>query len=272
MPLSASFSIFHTVDVALYVVLYPGVVLCLGLMLGSFSTALIDRVPKGISWVYDRRLGSARSACPSCRTVLGFADLVPLFSWVFLKGRCRYCGAQIGSIYPLAELACVVGCLGIFAAHGLNGPSLLMMLATPFLVALFVIELRHRLLPTHLVVILTGIGLCYILAAFPLLGGTLILATRLVFGALCVLVASGACLIAGPWLNRVGVGWKEVKIIGVAGLWIGLEGLPLFCIAAGVIWALLGFFFEYVKKQPLVPLGPALISALYVVLTLNARG
>ncbi|HRC26205.1 MAG TPA: prepilin peptidase [Alphaproteobacteria bacterium] len=270
--MSASFSIFHTVDIALYVILYPGVVLCLGLMLGSFSTALIDRVPKGISWVYDRRLGSARSACPSCRTVLGFADLVPLFSWVFLKGRCRHCGARIGATYPLAELACVAGCLGIFAAHGLNGPSLLMMLAMPFLVALFVIDLRHRIVPPHLVVILTGIGLCYLLTAFPLPDGGLIVAGRLGFGLVCLLVASAVCLTGERWLNRVGMGWEEVKIVGAAGVWIGLEGLPLFCIATGVIWASLGFFFEYVKKYPLLPLGPALISALYVVLTLNARG
>ncbi len=264
----SSLSFFETVDA----VLYPGVVLCLGLMLGSFSTALIDRVPKGISWVYDRRLESARSACPSCRTVLGFADLVPLFSWVFLKGRCRHCGARIGVTYPLAELACVAGCLGIFAAHGLNGPSLLMMLAVPFLVALLVIDLRHRIVPVHLVVILAGIGLCYLLAAFPLPDGGLIVAGRLGFGLVCFMVASGACLIGERWLSRVGVGWKEVKILGVAGLWIGLEGLPLFCIAAGIIGALLGFLSRYVKKCPPVSLGPALILALYVVLTLNARG
>lgn len=76
-----------------------GVFFCFGLIIGSFATALVYRLPRGLDWV------SARSRCPSCGHVLGVPDLVPVFSWLFLRGRCRHCGTKIPARYPLIELS-----------------------------------------------------------------------------------------------------------------------------------------------------------------------
>jgi leader peptidase (prepilin peptidase)/N-methyltransferase len=73
-----------------------GVVIFTGLVLGSFATALAYRLPRELSMVT-----RVHSQCPSCAHNLGVPDLVPLFSWVFLRGRCRYCQAPIGLQYPL---------------------------------------------------------------------------------------------------------------------------------------------------------------------------
>ncbi|MDD3028951.1 MAG: prepilin peptidase [Alphaproteobacteria bacterium] len=71
----------------------------LGSILGSFATMLAYRLPRRQSIVFPR------SRCPSCGTALGVADLVPLLSWLFLKGRCRHCRAPIDRSYFLIELS-----------------------------------------------------------------------------------------------------------------------------------------------------------------------
>lgn len=68
----------------------------LGLIMGSFSSAMIHRLPSGVG-VFSP---GQRSACPYCNHTLGVRDLIPLFSWLFSRGRCRYCSASIPALYP----------------------------------------------------------------------------------------------------------------------------------------------------------------------------
>lgn len=77
--------------------LRAGLFFCLGACIGSFATALMHRIPRKLNWATDR------SRCPCCNHVLGAQDLVPVFSWVFLKGKCRYCHVRISPRYPLTE-------------------------------------------------------------------------------------------------------------------------------------------------------------------------
>ena len=71
-----------------------------GALVGSFLNVVLWRVPRGESVV------SPGSHCPSCETFLRPIELVPILSWVALRGRCRTCGASISARYPLVELAC----------------------------------------------------------------------------------------------------------------------------------------------------------------------
>jgi len=68
-----------------------------GLLFGSFANVIVYRVPKGLSIIMPP------SACPQCNTRLKPPDLIPVFSWVFLMGRCRYCKASISLRYPITE-------------------------------------------------------------------------------------------------------------------------------------------------------------------------
>ncbi|MBU6234619.1 MAG: A24 family peptidase [Alphaproteobacteria bacterium] len=87
-----------------------GLFFVLGTCLGSFVTALQYRLPRNLNWTTDR------SRCTSCKHTLGAPDLVPVFSWLFLKGRCRHCGTRIHWRYPVIELCfglagVVISCL-----------------------------------------------------------------------------------------------------------------------------------------------------------------
>lgn len=71
-------------------------VVVIGLCVGSYLAALLYRLPRGVT--------GARSACPSCGHTLAARDLVPVLSWLALRGRCRYCAARIGARYTLIEI------------------------------------------------------------------------------------------------------------------------------------------------------------------------
>lgn len=86
----------------------------IGLCLGSFITMLSYRLPRRISIVMPP------SQCPSCHHTLKPGDLVPLFSWLIAKGRCRYCRHKIGSRYILIELATAALSAASFAFIGFS--------------------------------------------------------------------------------------------------------------------------------------------------------
>ncbi len=73
-----------------------------GASLGSFLNVVLWRVPRGESLV------SPPSHCPACDTDLGPAELVPIASWLALRGRCRHCGVHISARYPLVEAGCAL--------------------------------------------------------------------------------------------------------------------------------------------------------------------
>lgn len=81
----------------------------LGGAMASFAWVVIDRVERGAGLM-------GRSACASCGRVLGPFELVPLFSWLFLRGRCRGCGSRISVAYPVTEAS--FGLLALFMAYG----------------------------------------------------------------------------------------------------------------------------------------------------------
>jgi prepilin signal peptidase PulO-like enzyme (type II secretory pathway) len=116
----------------------------LGLSLGSFSSAIAYRLPRGESWIRKGSGEAARSRCPNCSTQLTLFDLVPVMSWVALRGKCRYCQAKISPLYPALELLGGVLAVLFFFTYG---ASLLLLLALgllPFFLAVLIVVLTSE--------------------------------------------------------------------------------------------------------------------------------
>ncbi|MDD5041098.1 MAG: prepilin peptidase [Candidatus Peribacteraceae bacterium] len=109
----------------------------LGLVFGSFGTVIISRVPAG------RHLGG-RSRCPRCTHVLGAVELVPLFSYLLLRGRCRHCSRSISVFYPLLELASALLFVLAFFIGSTPLPSLLLAFSLWLLLLIAVIDARTQ--------------------------------------------------------------------------------------------------------------------------------
>jgi leader peptidase (prepilin peptidase)/N-methyltransferase len=193
-----------------------------GLLVGSFLTVVIHRIPRKETVV------AGRSRCPSCGTTIRARDNVPLVSYLLLRGRCRGCGASISPEYPLTELS-----TGLLAAGAsLRYHSLLVagMVAAflAVLLALALIDARHRVLPNR-IVYPAAIGFAVIIMAGDIAGGGVDLRSAAVGFA-----AFGGGLLLIAILSPRGMGMGDVKVAFLIGLVLGSVALSSVAVAAGV--------------------------------------
>jgi len=182
-----------------------------GLIVGSFLNVLIFR--------WGERPLTGRSVCASCRRRIAWYDLIPVVSWVLLRGRCRMCGAKISIQYVLVE----AGTAAIFALIGLSPlPILMRLLALPIaalLVAIAAYDLRHTIIPDAWVY--TFISLAFLSQLLTLLpqGSD--------FLALILSGPAAAILLFAMWLVSYGrwMGFGDVKLaLGIGYLLGPLSG------------------------------------------------
>jgi len=121
-----------------------GIAFVLGLLLGSFLNVVILRIPKGESVVF------GASHCTTCGEKLKPWHNIPLFSWLFLRGKCAYCQSHISIQYPLIELSSGFIFLIIANKFGLQLPTFFIALCFLMLLALSVIDLRYKMVPDSL--------------------------------------------------------------------------------------------------------------------------
>ena len=189
-----------------------------GLLLGSFTTVVAHRVPRGESIV------GPRSRCPACGVQIAAYDNIPVFSWVLLRGRARCCGASISPRYPLTEL--VLG--GLYAATVLvlwddPGEVALGLVFVTVLMAVTLTDLERRIIPNK--VLAVGALLAVAIAAVSDPGS---LPERVIAAA-----AAGGLLFLAALAYPRGMGLGDVKLAATMGLFLGRN------VAAAIFVALL---------------------------------
>jgi len=237
-------------------------IIFLGLVLGSFSTALIYRVPRKLPW------GNERSSCPVCKSTLGVFDLFPILSWVISGGKCRHCSNKIPCIYPMIELTSVVLCLLVYLVFGFNAETFFIILAVPILISLFFIDIEHMILPNQLTFILFAVGGGRLI--FNLVYNTSLdnyylyehVAGTFIYAFLAWLLG----VVFTKILKKDALGFGDVKFFGLAGLWLGVSILPYFLILSGGLAILFSICWKITFKTEVFPFGPALVLSLYVLL------
>jgi leader peptidase (prepilin peptidase) / N-methyltransferase len=234
--------------------------LFLGLAVGSFVNALVWRLYKRRDWVRER------SECTNCGHKLGVKDLIPVLSWISLKGRCRYCKKAISPQYPLVEA--LTGLLFMFSyvfwplGFGPAGTAVFMLwlFMLTLLVALSVYDLRHMLLPDKLVKLAGLTTISYIVVQFtqqPPVGVLIAsLAGLISFGGLFYILYQVS---GGRW-----IGGGDVKLGFVLGAWLGsviLSMLSIFLASvAGSFAALVLALQGRATRKTRLPFGPLLIG------------
>ena len=208
--------------IGLYVIVF-----LFGIVIGSFLNVCILRLPKGESIV------SVPSHCCSCGKRLRWWELIPLFSWLALRGRCSGCRARISAQYPLIEAA--NGLLWVLAlrAAGLTPDMLLISLLLSALLVLSVIDARtHEITPgINWIILALGVIRFAFYHGHPL---------NTILG----LAGLGGFFLA-VWLLSAGraLGGGDVKLMAAAGLFLGLRdgllGLILACFLGAIIHVVL---------------------------------
>lgn len=233
----------------------------LGACMGSFLNVAAHRSLQGRSW-----WGNERSMCESCGHTLGALELVPVFSWLALRGRCRNCGAKISVRYVLVEIACAVLAVMIALKWGVSWAGLVVAVGTCGLV----------------VNSLTDIESGEVLDLFAVVPGVLCLIVRIAGGRWALLdgalgaLAGWGIFAAIIFLSRGGMGWGDATFMMGMGAVLGLRFtlLAFYCgIMAGGLWALVLLAIGRVKwgRHDSLPLVPFLSAGCFVVMIWGAE-
>ncbi|HEX5609935.1 MAG TPA: prepilin peptidase [Solirubrobacterales bacterium] len=218
----------------------------LGLVAGSFVTAVAHRVPRGVS------IAGVRSECPGCGATIAAYDNVPVVSWALLRGRARCCGKPISPRYPLTELTLGV----LFAATVLvyrdePAEAVIGMVFLAMLAAVTLTDLEQRIIPNK--ILLAGAIICLAIAVPTDPGG---LPERAIAAA-----AAGGLLFATALVYPQGMGLGDVKLTATIGLFLGRAVAPalLFALLAGSVvgLALIARHGAGARKMT-IPFGPFL--------------
>lgn len=251
----------------------------LGVSAGSFLNCVVYRLNLAATSQESRQSASplrgiksfllGRSFCPQCKHQLSWKDNIPLLSFLFLHGRCRYCQKKISLQHPLVELA--TGLLFVLIFLYFETENLLILLfygfLTASLIAIFVSDLLYFTIPDEVVypaIIVTGIAHLFYrptvrgVPAGHLGGGTV---TAVLPFLLTGLVAA-LFFIFLVWVTRGrGMGWGDVKLAALMGLFLGFPKIIIALYLAFLTGALVGVILILLKKKQLgekIPFGPFL--------------
>ncbi|WP_080800935.1 prepilin peptidase [Arabiibacter massiliensis] len=254
----------------------------MGAVMGSFINCMAWRIVHGES------VWKGRSHCATCDHQLSALDLIPLISWLVLRGKCRYCGQRISPRYPLVELLLAAYFASIVAAYGLTVHALSLCVLGCILMGLSLVDLDTFTIPNGFIVaaILTW------LATFAFYGvdlGSIGLGT-LTLGlagspVLAVLVDGlvGAFAVAGAMLalsfafdkvvGRQSLGGGDVKLLFTVGLFLGVAGSVLNLIAACIVGIAFSFATQRARARAddprVFPFGPSIALATWFTLVLG---
>lgn len=221
-----------------------------GLAVGSFLNVVIYRSK------IKKSIFKPKSFCPHCKHVLAWYDLIPVLSFISLRGRCRYCHKKISLQYPLVELATgILFALFYLQAGGLNGKLFFDLFFTSILIIVFVYDLKHYLI-LDIIILVGAIGaiLSSIFLGKPEFPQSLI--GSFVGGgffALLVLVSSG------KWM-----GGGDVKLSFLIGLILGWPQILLALFIAFMVGSVIGLILIALKNKTLksaVPFGTFLTAS-----------
>ncbi|WP_333687754.1 A24 family peptidase [Methylococcus capsulatus] len=262
-----------------------GVALCgsFGLIIGSFLNVVIHRLPLMMEQAWRRECGELLepgtgrpvgeaeynlwrpgSQCPHCQAPVRFWQNVPVFSYLWLRGRCAACGTAISWRYPLVET--LTGVLFAMVAwhFGASWQALAACALTAGLIALAFIDLDHLVLPDDITLPLLWLGLllnaqglfCSLeTALYGAVAGYLLLWT----------VHRGFLLLTG----REGMGFGDFKLLAMLGAWMGWPMLPVIILFSSISGAVIGSVALAVGgkgRDTPIPFGPFLAAGGWIAL------
>ena len=239
-------------------VFFAALAAVLGLVMGSFLHCAAWRAARGESFI------KGRSRCPSCGHTLGAGELIPLFSWLVQRGRCRACGQRIPARYPLSELAFAVISVLCLMRFDLTVECARNYVFLCCLFFLTVTDLDAQIIPDGCHI--TAAAAWALTAAFVFTdwrqAGLHVLAA-VVYGGGMLAVA----LVMDRVLGRDSMGGGDIKLIAVSGLYLGMIGTLFTVIIACFIGLLFYLLLKNRERGAAFPFGPSIaVSAALMLL------
>lgn len=234
-------------------------VFLVGLFIGSFLNVCIYRIPRGESIAFPP------SHCTCCNTRLNFFDLFPVLSYLFLKGKCRYCGEKISPRYAIFELLTAVMFLAIYLTFGLTITTLKYLILVSFLIVIGMID--YDTTDVYSITTYSGIAVGVIFIFINYFMGLQV--KPYIYGG--ILAGATIALII---IFTGGMGWGDFEIALMCGLYLGFEKSIVLLFSSFIIGGVVGAFLILTKKKTkndYIPFGPSIASAALFTLLFGER-
>lgn len=232
----------------------------LGLAVGSFLNVCIDRLPQ------NKSIAFPPSHCEGCQHKLAAKDLIPVFSYLRLRGRCRYCQASVPRRLFWVELATGVVFALLAWHYGLSPALGIMAFYACLFIVVSVIDLDHGLILNK--VVYPSLVVALLLALLPRPWLTQWIVTGIANAAIGGAIGFGIFLLIAL-VSRGGMGWGDVKLAGLIGLATGFPLVFLSIIMAAILGGIVAVAMVIAKKKQrrqTIPFGPFLAVAAMITL------
>ncbi len=221
-----------------------------GAMVGSFLNVCIYRLPKEESIIWPG------SHCPHCNKPIKYYDNIPMISYLFLRGRCRYCKEPISIQYPLVEGVTALSSLFLIIKFGLSLSYLIYFAFVAALIVIAIIDLYHQIIPD--VISLPGVGV-------GLLASIIIPQITFFDSLIGILFGGGSLFLVATlyqWLfKREGMGGGDIKLLAMIGAFLGWKAVILTILLSSLIGSITGITIMVLKGKDFkyaIPFGPFL--------------
>lgn len=234
-----------------------------GIIIGSFLNVCIYRIPK------EENIAYPSSHCPQCGTSLKCYDNIPLFSYIFLMGKCRYCQAKISLQYPIVEF--INGCVYLILYHHFDLSLDFVFYALIFSVLIVVtsVDLKEMIIPDILVIIILILS-----SIHKFLNYIIYDISPELFNSFLGLLLAGGLFLAIVILSRGGMGGGDVTLIGALGYVLGIRLVMLNILLSFIIGALISIVLLVTRvksrKDP-IPFGPFIVLAFFITVLWGER-
>lgn len=241
-----------------------------GMVSGSFITMASYRLS-----VEDRKkmdLLMSPSSCPKCNHKLGALNLVPIFSWIFQKGCCAFCGNKISIRYPLIELVSTCSFVAIYYALGKNVDAKLVIFLLIF-VTLFIMiitDLEHYFISDmNQVILFILIVFYHFFVTFKVANDVHGLSYYVISAFLYLIFGIALHFIFKHFTGQDGIGVDDVKFFAIAGFALGIGKFSLFMFLSGILGIIFGLVWQKIKEDDTFPFAPALVVSFVLSLVIN---
>jgi leader peptidase (prepilin peptidase)/N-methyltransferase len=234
-------------------------VLIIGLIFGSFFNVCIYRIPAGKSVAYPP------SSCGRCNTRLRALDMIPVLSYIFLGGKCRYCKESFSPRYAVVEFMTGIIYMSIFMIYGFSFAFLKYVILSSFLIVIGMIDYNTTDVYSKTTYPAIAVGIIFIIAAY--FSGyevkSFILGGILGGGAITLII-----------LLTKGMGWGDVEICLLCGLYLGFANTVLMLFLSFILGGVIGLLLIATKvksRKDYMPFGPSIAIAAIIVIIFGEK-
>lgn len=227
------------------------IILTLGLLIGSFLNVCIYRIPRGES------ISFPPSHCPKCSNNLKPIDLIPVLSFIWTKGKCRYCSEKISRRYPLVEILNSAIYLILYLKFSMSILFIKYAILASILIVISFIDYDHQIIPDEIIIF--GIILSFI----PHIVDNF--KVNILNGLIGLLIGGGLFFIIAIITNAMGGG--DIKLMGMLGFSLGYKYILLITFLSFIIGAVVSLILIGIKiksRKDFIPFGPFIAMATLV--------